>query len=266
MLEEFDNAFSEFERDAYSLLHECHFDPGAELKSFKRQIQGQSLATDVGYLSMVMRDLHHAAIREVSNEMDRDNTEYQNYLEQCRTENPSLILDDEFFKSQPRRDRKISIALAKLGAAFKAFLFPVRAYQDAIYKIGLCVLGQPIGGRSSMKNAVDVQSRSFVTTNPLGKLLAKAVPEYATWFSSLRGHRDFIKYGAGVGYSAGKNFVTGETTVAITIHTSAENEQPSISLDDVSLTLRISTAATRAIIAHGVSCGKFKPRAEEDAT
>src|SRR2546425_1026003 len=129
MLAEFDKAFSDFERDAYSLLHECHFDAGTDLPSFKVQIQAQSLATDVGYLSMVMRDLHQAAIQEVSDEMDRDNAEYQNYLQRRIAEaGPTLVLDDEFFRNQPRRERKISIALAKFGAAFKAFLFPVRGY------------------------------------------------------------------------------------------------------------------------------------------
>lgn len=57
MIAEFDRAFAEFERDAYSLLHESHFDAGSNLASLKVQIQAQSLATDVGYLSMVMRDL-----------------------------------------------------------------------------------------------------------------------------------------------------------------------------------------------------------------
>ena len=84
MLADFDKAFADFERDAYSLLHESHFDPGTNLASFKVQIQAQSLATDVGYLAMVMRDLHQAAIREVSDEMDRDNTEYQAYRRASR--------------------------------------------------------------------------------------------------------------------------------------------------------------------------------------
>lgn len=112
MLAEFDTAFAGFERDAYSLLHECHFDAGKDLDSFKVQMQAQSLATDVGYLSMVMRDLHQAAIQEVSDEMDRDNAEYQNYLQRRMDEvGPSLVLNDEFFRNQPRRERKISLPL-----------------------------------------------------------------------------------------------------------------------------------------------------------
>ena len=105
MLADFDKAFADFERDAYSLLHESHFDPGTNLASFKVQIQAQSLATDVGYLAMVMRDLHQAAIREVSDEMDRDNTEYQAYLaKQMEEVGSNLVLDDKLFRDQPRRE------------------------------------------------------------------------------------------------------------------------------------------------------------------
>jgi len=172
---------------------------------------------------------------------------------------PTLVLDDDFFRNQPRREQKISIALAKFGAAFKALLFPVRGYQDAIYKIGLCVVGQPIGGKSSMKSAIDVSTRTFSCANPVGKLLEIAAPEYAAWFASLRGRRDFIKYGAGVSYSSGKNFVTGETTVSVKLHTSSE-DQPSINLDDVSQALCISAKATRAIIDFGIEHGKFNSR------
>ena len=266
MLTEFNRAFLDFEHDAYSLLHECSFDPGKELTSLKVQIQAQSLATDLGYLAMVMRDLHQNAIQDVSNEMDRDNAEYDRYLkEQMVKQGSNLVLDDVFFRNQPRREKKISIALAKLGSAFKAFLFPVRAYQDALYKIALRINGETVGGKSSMTRAVDVKTRTFITTNAIGQLLAVAVPEYATWFGSLRAQRDFIKYGAAISYSTGKTFVTGETTVAIKLHTSSEGEQPAISLDDVSRSLRMSTALTKAIIYVGVSRGKFKARASQIA-
>lgn len=198
--------------------------------------------------------------------MDRGNAEYQAYLEQRRKESGSnLVLDDKFFQGQPRREQRISIALAKFGAAFKAFLFPVRGYQDAIYKVGLCVVAQAIGGKSSMTGAVDVAKRSFVSANPIAKLLEATVPEYPEWFSSLRGYRDFIKYGAGISYSSGKNFVTGETTVAVNLHTSSEN-QPSMSLDDVSRALQMSKKATLAIINAGVANGTLNPRAQSAAT
>jgi hypothetical protein len=262
MLAEFDKAFANFERDAYSLLHESHFDPGTNLPSFKIQIQAQSLATDVGYLAMVMRDLHQAAIREVSDEMDRDNAEYQAYLAKRMEEvGSTLVLDDKFFRDQPRRERKISMALAKFGAAFKAFLFPIRGYQDAIYKVGLCVVGQSVGGRSSMTRAVDVKQSTFVVANPVAEILKTANPEYPSWFPSLRGHRDFIKYGAGISYSSGKNFVTGETTVAIKLHTSSEI-QPSVSLDDISRALQMSTGATLAVVNAGIANGTLNPRAQ----
>jgi len=265
MIIEFDKAFSEFERDAYSLLHECHFDPGTELSSFKIQIQAQNLVTDIGYLSMVMRDLHQAAIREVSAEFDHANAKYDEYLKQhVEKGGPNTARDDGFFRKQPPQERNISIALAKFGAAFKAFLFPIRAYQDAIYRIGLGILGQPVGGKSSMKNAVNIPERTFFTKNPIGQLLATAAPDYATWFGSLRGQRNSVKSGAGISYNLGKNFMTGETTIAIDIHTSSE-KRPLISLDNVSQALQMSTNATKAIVEFGISRGKFKPRAHGNA-
>lgn len=240
MLTGFDKALLDFERDAYSLLHECHFNAGEQLSNFNVQIQAQSLATDLGYFAIVMRDLHQNAIRYVSNEVDR---EINKHLQK----------------------RNVSMPLAKLGSAFKAFLFLVRAYQDAIYKIALCIDDQAVGGKSSMTKAVDVKAGTFIDSNSVGKLLASTVPEYATWFSGMRKQRDFIKYGAGIGYISAKNFVTGETAVAIKLHTSSELEQPTISLDDVSCALRMSTAATKAIINFGVTRGKFHPRATKDA-
>lgn len=240
MLTEFDKALLDFERDAYSLLHECHFDAGEELSNFKVQIQAQSLATDLGYFAMVMRDLHQNAIQDVSDKMDCEI--YQHRLEQ-----------------------KISMPMAKFGSAFKAFMFLVRAYQDAIYKIVLCINDQTVGGKSSMTKAVDVKTRTFIVSNSAGNLLAGVVPEYATWFSDMRKQRDFIKYGAGIGYYTAKNFVTNETTVAIKLHTSSESEKPTISLDDVSSALRASTAATKAIINFGILHGKFQSRVSKNA-
>lgn len=261
MLIGFDNAFREFERDAYSLLHESYFDPCQHLAKFKIQIQAQSLATDLGYLSMVMRDLYEDAMREVSQELDRDNADYQSYLrEQVAKKGSSLVLDQMFFEKRPRREQRISVALAKFGAGFKAFLFPVRAFQDALYKVGLCVVGQSVGGKSSMTRAVDKTSRRFMPSNPIAQILAAAVPEYPQWFSSLRGTRDFIKYGAGVSYSSGKDFVTGETTVAIAIHTNSD-DRPSVSLDDVSSALEMSARATAAIVRAGIANGMLNPRA-----
>lgn len=261
MLTEFDRAFAGFERDAYSLLHESHFNVTTNLASFRVQIQAQSLATDVGYLAMVMRDLHLAAMREVSDEMDSDNEEYNAYLAKRMEAESSLVVDDKFFRDQPRRERKFPMALAKLGAVFKAFLFPIRGYQDAIYKVGLCVAGQPVGGKSSMTRAVDVRNSRFIADNPVAEMLKTTNPEYPAWFASLRGHRDFIKYGAGNGYSLGKNFVTGATTVSITLDTSSENK-PSVSLDDISRALRMSTEATLSVVNAGIANGKLNARVQ----
>lgn len=111
-----------------------------------------------------------------------------------------------------------------------------------------------------MTGAVDVAKRRFVSTNPIAKFLETAVSQYPGWFGSLRRHRDFIKYGAGISYYSGKNFMTGETTVAVKLRTSSEN-QPSLSLDDVLQALKMSTSATLAIINAGIANGTLNPRA-----
>lgn len=254
MIVEFDKALSDFEQDAYSLIHECHFDPGLELSSFKVQIQAQNLATDIGYLAMVLRDLHQAAISEISIKFDNEIT--------GRNEKSEELMINGFNRHQRPQRQHISIALAKFGAGFKAFMFPVRAYQDAIYMVGLGILGQPIGGKSSMKKAVNTKDGIFITDNPVGQLLASAIPDYATWFASLRGQRNSIKSGAGISYTSGKNFVTGETTIAIEIHTALE-KRLSISLHDVSHALKMSTSATKAIVEFGILCGKFNARGKK---
>lgn len=122
MLAEFDKAFAGFERDAYSLLHESRFDAGTNLASFKVQIQAQSLATDIGYLAMVMRDFHQAAIQEISAEMDRDNAEYQIYLKQREKEvGSSVILDDKFLKNNLVANRRYQSLLRNLGPHSRHF-------------------------------------------------------------------------------------------------------------------------------------------------
>jgi hypothetical protein len=253
----FDAAFRKFESDAYSLLHESLFDVGRDLPSFKIQIQAQSLATDIGYFAMVMRDLHSAAIREISDEMDYNIAEYKTHLEQRLKE--SSILDEQFFQGAPSRKGQISVALAKFGASYKAFLFLVRGYQDAIYKIGLCICGQKVGGKSGMTSAIDVATLRFFDANPVAQMIRIAVPDYPGWFASIRRQRDYIKYGAGVSYSTSKNFVTGETTAAIKLSTSA-GHQSSLSLDDVSQALLSSAEVTLAIVAAGIASGKLSAR------
>jgi hypothetical protein len=218
------------------------------------QNQAQNLATDIGYLAMVLRDLHQAAISEISTKFDNEKIKHNEQTEQ--------LMKNGFYRNQPPQKQYSSIALAKFGAGFKAFMFPIRAFQDAIYMVGLGILGQPVGGKSSMKNAVNTREGTFIHNNPIGQLLTSATPDYAAWFASLRGQRNSIKSGAGISYTSGKNFVTGETTIAIEIHTASEY-RPLISLDNVSHALQMSTSVTKAIVEFGILRGKFNSRANE---
>ncbi len=83
----------------------------------------------------------------------------------------------------------------KLKAMYKALYFPLRAYQDAIYRVILQIKGQKSGQKSSMIDAIHKPTEKFKTTNHVGKVLNDACPEYAGWFVDFRNKRNNIKEG-----------------------------------------------------------------------
>ncbi|MCW8901250.1 MAG: hypothetical protein OQK75_11500 [Gammaproteobacteria bacterium] len=238
MLQEFDNALQEFEREAYSKLYEHHFDTGKELEDFNLQIQAQSLASDIGYFCFIVRDLYVEALGQVSNKMDRE---------------ASGIEPEE---AEEERD-PTTMSLEKLGVAFKSFYFLIRAYHDVIYKIILRLYNQNIGGKSSMHQAIDYENRLIKKNNPVEKILDTNCQEYTEWFISMRGRRNLSKNGVGVSYQMGKNFIENETTLAIRIGSPARNQSPPLSLDEFTQALLVSTKLTMATISHGIEVGRF---------
>jgi len=239
MLKEFDQAFEDFERDAYSKLYECHFDAGKELDNFNLQVQAQSLANDLGYFCLIVRDLYEETLGKVSQEMDR-----------------KAQMAFEPIRDSSGRDPTV-ICLGKLGVVYKAFYFLVRAFHDVLYKMILCLHGQNVGPKSSMKDAIDYELRSLKRTNPVGEFISNCCEGYAEWFIPMRARRDLSKYGVGISYEMGKNFVNNETSLAIKIGNPTRNQSPALTLDEFTKSLTISTQITNAMIKYGLTTGRF---------
>lgn len=239
MLKEFDQAFEDFERDAYSKLYECHFDAGKELDNFNLQVQAQSLANDLGYFCLIVRDLYVETLGKVSQKMDR-----------------RAQMAFEPIKDSSGRDPTV-ICLGKLGVAYKAFYFLVRAFHDVLYKMILRLYGQNVGPKSSMKDAIDYELRSLKRTNPVGEFISDCCEGYAEWFIPMRARRDLSKYGVGISYEMGKNFVNNETSLAIRIGSLPKKQSPSLTLEELTKALTISTQITGAMIEYGLTTGRF---------
>jgi len=238
MLKEFDQAFERFERDAYSKLYECHFDADKELENFDLQIQAQSLAEDIGYFCMIIRDLYLEASEKVSQEMDRKAEKALGPVKKDSGRDPTMI------------------CLGKLGVAYKSFYFLVRAFHDVLYKLILCLHDQEIGPNSSMKAVID-KNGNLKRNNPAGEFISRYCDGYAEWFSSMRARRNLSKCGVGISYDLGKNFITNETKLAIRIGSLPKKQSPSLTLEEFTKALTISTQITGAMIEYGLTTGRF---------
>lgn len=238
MLKEFDQASARFERDAYSKLYEYHFDADKELKNFELQIQAQSLAEDLGYFCMIVRDLYLEALEKASQEMDR---KAQKALGPV--------------KEDSGRDLTM-IYLGKLGVAYKSFYFLVRAFHDVLYKLILSLHGQEVGPNSSMDAVID-KNGDLKRNNSVGEFISKCCDGYAEWFISMRARRNLSKCGVGITYDIGKNFISNETTLAIRIGSLPKKQSPTLTLEEFTKALTISTQITSAIIEYGLTTGRF---------
>ena len=257
MLEAFDKALGDFEKRAFSALHQYTFDWGS--RDFQIQIRAQSLASDLGYFAMVLRDMHVIAINHVSEDMDRENVEHKKFLENYVATNPGAVLDEKFWVSAPTARARPILIPAKFGATFKAFFFFVRAYQDGLYRLVKLLCGMELkrDEDDSMKSAINEATREFVRGNLVADALKATCPDYPAWFIDMRDLRNRTKDGIGVSYSSGKNFTTGETTVGIRFRRPKSDESPVVSLDTASAALSMSTRATDSIIKVGRGNGKL---------
>ena len=80
----------------------------------------------------------------------------------------------------------------RFRGAFKALLFAVRAHQDVMYVMLLCLRGQKATGGS-------MDSAANNPVNPVAELLSATFPDYLAWFSRWRDLRNRVKKGASFG-------------------------------------------------------------------
>jgi len=233
MLQKFDKAFREFEQEVYSKLREYHFDANIELDNLDLQIQAQCLAEDIGYFSMIMRELYKEALDEVSKKMDRS---------VAGQKDPKDALGRDF----------IALSLGKLGVAYKSFYFLIRAFHDVMYKLILRLHNQNIGSNSSMNSAIDSTNNTIKHNNPVQYVLKEKSTAYAEWFIVMRKRRNLSKNGIGIGYSMGKNYIDNETTLAIVIGNPTRNQSPPLSLDEFTQALEMSIELTKSSILYGI--------------
>lgn len=76
----------------------------------------------------------------------------------------------------------------ELKAAYKAYFFFIRAFQDASYGVLLNLSGATPGTYSSMRKGIENEA------SPIYEKIA-AIPGYADWFKAIKQKRDQIKLG-----------------------------------------------------------------------
>jgi len=227
MLLKFDQVFREFEQEVYSKLREYFFDPNTELKNLNFQIEAQCLAEDIGYFSMILRELYANALDEISKNIDQ-----------------SVI--------NPQNTSTIPISLGKLGVAYKSFYFFIRAFHDAILKLILGIYKQGVSQHSSMKDAINLETMTIKQNHPVEYILKEKSKDYAQWFMTMRDRRNLLKHGTGVGYLTGKDYIENETTLAIVFGNPTKDQSPPLYLDEIIQALEMSIELTKLAISYGI--------------
>lgn len=131
----------------------------------------------------------------------------------------------------------------ELKAAYKAYFFFIRAFQDACYGVLLNISGATPGAYSSMRKGLEKK------VAPIYDKVA-AIPGYVEWFGEFKGKRDQIK--AGVNFSlcgpqwdvgVGFNRITPEGGVVVDASPSGNKFR----LGDLVAAFQYSTALLRVI-------------------
>jgi hypothetical protein len=136
-----------------------------------------------------------------------------------------------------------SVPYAKAKVAYKALLFFVRAYQDALYRTFLESRGERAGRKSTITQALS-------PGKPLAKLFADELPGYADWFWRWWQKRNRVKDGASIGFTGVGGF--GLLFMSITDEGGVEGNlaQTPFSLRDVTEAVAMSAHAAECIAAY----------------
>jgi hypothetical protein len=111
----------------------------------------------------------------------------------------AMRADEEAVSAQLQAQRLVAVvgsgsdlqATTNLGLSYKAFFFFVRSCQDAVYAVGLNLLGMKAGANAKMSNALK-------DANPIGEILKAEAAGYLEWFDRWRDLRNRIKFGVGL--------------------------------------------------------------------
>lgn len=213
-------AIAEFERDAYSQLGARRMD--LVLRGGPGIVNvADSLNEEMAFLAMMIDEVHELCIEE----------------------------ETDAIRTQARNPGVLSMPMHRLAALLKLFFYPLRAYQDALYRIGLVATGA-LPGKGSMTSVVACPAGKWAVGNPVAEILATALPEYAAWFCSIRRIRDNIKYGVGVSYSIAWR-IQERATVAIKISDPNATNMRELAILDVGIiasALSMSAKATTVIL------------------
>jgi hypothetical protein len=129
---------------------------------------------------------------------------------------------------------------AKVRVGYKALLFFVRAYQDALYRAFLEARGEKAGKRSSMESAL-------AGDKPLGVLMRECLPEYRDWFPRWRKKRNRVKDGVSIGFTGVNGFGLLFNSVSDEGGLVADLAQTPLSLSDVIEAVSMSAGAANCI-------------------
>jgi len=129
---------------------------------------------------------------------------------------------------------------SKVKVAYKALLFFVRAYQDALYRAFLQARGEKAGPKSSM-------SSGLADGKPLAELFSDCIPPYRDWFRRWRERRNQVKDGVNLGFTSIDGFGLLFTSVSDEGGLVVNLARPHLSLPDVLEAVSMSAAAADCI-------------------
>jgi hypothetical protein len=137
--------------------------------------------------------------------------------------------------------KESATATGKLGTAYKAFFYFVRAYQDTVYRMILNVHGQ------NWRATQTTMNRAHKDRNLVGVLLRARLPEYLPWFAEWREKRNQIKDGVTTGWAG------PDTDLGLVFNDIIVTPTTYASRTDISTAIRLSEAATAMSMSAGVT-------------
>jgi hypothetical protein len=199
------------------------------------RMQAADTATDILDAALVLEEAHAGATEAQEKETRRLFTALPSRVPPAESRSWSLAELSAWSAKQPQptaqqwaevatiMEGQVTRApYAKAKVAYKALLFFVRAYQDALYRAFLETRGERAGLGSTM-------SKGLVAGKPLAGVLAEDLDQYGEWFQRWRDKRNRVKEGVSIAFTGVGGFglifqsvtdeggLVGEVTKALTV-------------------------------------------------